>query len=82
MTVALCTIKQRLVEGATVTLVNPNYPASGLVETLCRAGADAVLIDCEHGPFGMESVEDMVRALADHALPEPWRRRRSRAAGA
>jgi 2-keto-3-deoxy-L-rhamnonate aldolase RhmA len=80
MTVALCTIKQRLVEGATVTLVNPNYPASGLVETLCRAGADAVLIDCEHGPFGMESVEDMVRAahiagasaIVRPETNEPW----------
>jgi 4-hydroxy-2-oxoheptanedioate aldolase len=59
---ALCAIKKRLFQGATVTLVNPNYASPGLVETLCRAGADAVLIDCEHGPFNMESVEDMVRA--------------------
>lgn len=59
---ASCAIKQQLLAGATVTLVNPNYPSPALVETLCRAGADAVLIDCEHGPFDMERVEDMVRA--------------------
>jgi 2-keto-3-deoxy-L-rhamnonate aldolase RhmA len=78
--VALSAIKHRLAQGATVLLVNPNYPAPGLVETLCRAGADAVLIDCEHGPFGMESVEDMVRAahiagasaIVRPETNEPW----------
>jgi 2-keto-3-deoxy-L-rhamnonate aldolase RhmA len=77
---AVCTIKRRLAEGATVTMVNPNYPAPGLVETLCRAGADAVLIDCEHGPSNMESVENMVRAarvaggsaIVRPETNEPW----------
>jgi 2-keto-3-deoxy-L-rhamnonate aldolase RhmA len=75
-----CTIKQRLALGATVTMVNPNYPAPGLVETLCRAGADAVLIDCEHGPSNMESVENMIRAahlagasaIVRPETNEPW----------
>jgi len=77
---ALSSIKQRLAEGPTVLLVNPNYPSSGLVETLCRAGADAVLIDCEHGPFGIEGVEDLVRAahvagasaIVRPETNEPW----------
>lgn len=77
---ALCTIKKRLLDGGTTTLINPNYPAPGLVVTLCRAGADAVLIDCEHGPFNMESVEEMVRAahlaggsaIVRPETNEPW----------
>ena len=76
----MCTIKQRLATGGPVTLVNPNHPAPGLVETLCRAGADAVLIDCEHGPSTMESVENMIRAahlagasaIVRPETNEPW----------
>lgn len=61
------TAKAKLRAGHPVSVVNPMYPAPGLVELLGRSGFDAVFIDCEHGPADWSQVEDMVRAaeLAD-----------------
>jgi len=46
-----------------------NLPSPGLVEITARLGADLVVIDGEHGPMGMETVEQMVRAADASRLP-------------
>jgi 2-keto-3-deoxy-L-rhamnonate aldolase RhmA len=54
--------KQRLVNGQTVTVVNPDHPSAGLVEFLGQMPVDAVFIDCEQGSPDVETVEHMARA--------------------
>jgi 4-hydroxy-2-oxoheptanedioate aldolase len=56
------TAKAKLAQGRPVTVVNPGYPAPGLVELLGRLGFDVIFIDTEHGPASWSEVEDMVRA--------------------
>jgi 4-hydroxy-2-oxoheptanedioate aldolase len=43
-------------------MINPDHPSPSLVEVLGRLGADAVFVDCEHGNYTYERIEDMVRA--------------------
>ena len=54
--------KDRIAGGAVVDFINPDYPSPGLVESLGRAGVDAIFIDCEHGSPDFERVEEMARA--------------------
>lgn len=56
------TLKERLRAGGStcgVLVVNPSCPA---VELIGRAGFDYVILDLEHGPSTLESVEHMVMA--------------------
>lgn len=77
---AAARFKARLAANETTVLLNPDYPSSGLVEFCGTLGVDAVMIDCEQGNPGLETLEDMARAarLADIASvvrvpsPEPW----------
>lgn len=46
----------------TLSIVNPNFPATALVEFLGKQGFDALFIDCEHGPWTIRDVEDVRRA--------------------
>lgn len=55
-------IKAKLRRGEPAVMVNVNYPAPALVETLAAAGADAIFIDCELGAHAMTDVENLVRA--------------------
>ena len=55
-------VKEKLERGETVVMVNPNYPSPGIVEFIGKLGFDVAFIDTEHGPIGMERIEDMVRA--------------------
>ena len=55
-------VKEKLGRGETVVMVNPNYPSPGIVEFIGKLGFDVAFIDAEHGPIGMERIEDMVRA--------------------
>ena len=55
-------VKEMLGRGETVVMVNPNYPSPGIVEFIGKLGFDVAFIDTEHGPIGMERIEDMVRA--------------------
>ena len=72
--------KARLRAGEPVALVNPDHPSASLVESLGKAGVDAVMIDVEQGSSDVESVEHMARAarLTDLCAvvriftPEPW----------
>ncbi len=58
----MATLKGRLAAGE--TLIGPFVilDSPDLIEILGRAGWDFVIIDCEHGPFGNETVGNLVRA--------------------
>lgn len=55
-------MKARLRAGEVATLVHSSHPSPSLVEKLGEYGFDSVLIDCEHGSAGPETVEEMARA--------------------
>jgi len=55
---ALTTIAKR----GTMSIVNPNFPSTTLVEFLGKQGFDAIFVDCEHGAYSLGQVEDMRRA--------------------
>jgi 2-keto-3-deoxy-L-rhamnonate aldolase RhmA len=56
------TLKQRLANGQSVLMVNPNHVSSSLAEKLTRAGADSIFVDCEHGAAGFEQLQQMAKA--------------------
>jgi 4-hydroxy-2-oxoheptanedioate aldolase len=56
------TLKARLREGKTAFGVMLNFPSSEIVELVGLLGFDWVFIDAEHGPMGVETCENMVRA--------------------
>ncbi|MBI3966512.1 MAG: hypothetical protein HY329_12840, partial [Chloroflexi bacterium] len=55
-------VKAKLAAGKGVVGVHVTMPSPAIVELVGLAGFDYVLIDCEHGPIGLEAVENMVRA--------------------
>jgi 2-keto-3-deoxy-L-rhamnonate aldolase RhmA len=55
-------LKQRLKDGASVLMVNPNHVSPTLCEKLVRSGADSVFIDCEHGLASFEDIHHMAKA--------------------
>jgi 2-keto-3-deoxy-L-rhamnonate aldolase RhmA len=55
-------LKQRLANGASVLMVNPNHISPTLCEKLVRSGADSVFIDCEHGLASFEDIHHMAKA--------------------
>ena len=56
------TLKHKLLAGQPAYGVSVMIPSPQVVEMLGRLGFDWVLIDCEHGSIGLESVEAMVMA--------------------
>ena len=54
--------KDAIAQRKTLSIVNPNFPATALVEFLGMQGFDALFIDCEHGPWTIRDVEDVRRA--------------------
>lgn len=59
-------LRERLAAGRTVVgtmLVEIRQP--GIMTMLANAGFDFVLIDNEHGPFGVETIADLSRAARD-----------------
>ena len=56
------TTKAKLAEGETVFGAIIQGYAPDLVELFGAIGYDFVMIDCEHGPMGLDQVEHMVRA--------------------
>ena len=73
-------VKEKLMRGEAVLMVNVNYPAPGLVPILAEAGADAVFIDCELGAHSLIDVDNLVTAAHLAGIgtflrpdcPEPW----------
>lgn len=55
-------VKRRLQAGESLMGVLLGFNSPAFVELTALAGFDFVLIDCEHGPMDLESVEGMVRA--------------------
>lgn len=73
-------LKQRLAEGRSVLMVNPNHLAPTLTEKLIRSGADSVFIDCEHGMAGFDQVQQMAKAAryaGGYAIVRPQSQDRS-----
>lgn len=67
--------KQKLRDGGTVFVVNPNFPSPALVEHLGGMGFDVAFIDCEHGSADFGRVEDLARAARAAgmtSLLRPW----------
>jgi 2-keto-3-deoxy-L-rhamnonate aldolase RhmA len=57
-------LKAKLRAGDVATLCHSSHPSPSLVERLGQLGADAVLLDAEHGSIGRDRVEEMSRAAA------------------
>ena len=55
-------MKRKLLAGKPVFGVSIMIPSPHIVDVVGRLGFDWVLIDCEHGSIGIESVELMVMA--------------------
>lgn len=55
-------MKTKLLAGKPVFGVTMMFPAPQIVEMLGALGFDWILIDCEHGTFSLESVEQMAMA--------------------
>ena len=67
--------KQKLRDGGTVFVFNPNFPSPSLVEHAGGLGFDAAFIDCEHGSAGFERAEELARAARAAgmtSLLRPW----------
>jgi 2-keto-3-deoxy-L-rhamnonate aldolase RhmA len=59
-------VKARLKKGEVVVGSILNIPSARLAELAALCGFDYVAIDQEHGPIGIDVVEDMVRAVELH----------------
>ena len=55
-------MKDKLLAGQPALGVSVMIPSPQVVEMIGRLGFDWVLIDCEHGTIGLESVELMAMA--------------------
>jgi 4-hydroxy-2-oxoheptanedioate aldolase len=72
--------KQKLRNGGTVMVFNPNFPSPALVEHAGELGFDVAFIDCEHGSAGFERAEDLARAARAAgmtSLLRPWSNERA-----
>jgi 4-hydroxy-2-oxoheptanedioate aldolase len=67
--------KDKLRNGGTVLVFNPNFPSPALVEHAGGLGFDVAFIDCEHGTSGFERVEELARAARAGGMTSilrPW----------
>ena len=74
------TLKQRLARGDSVLMVNPNHISATLAEKLVRSGADSIFIDCEHGMYGFDQVQQLAKAArfgGGYAIVRPQNQERS-----
>jgi len=72
--------KEKLRNGGTVMVFNPNFPSPALVEHAGELGFDVAFIDCEHGSAGFERAEDLARAARAAgmtSLLRPWSNERA-----
>ena len=73
-------LKQRLARGDSVLMVNPNHISATLAEKLVRSGADSIFIDCEHGMYGFDQVQQLAKAArfgGGYAIVRPQNQERS-----
>lgn len=67
--------KEKLRDGGTVLVFNPNFPSPALVEHAGSLGFDVAFIDCEHGAAGFERAEELARAARAAGMTSilrPW----------
>jgi len=64
----MATFKQRLAAGETLVGLFVILNSPDLVELIGHSGWDFVLLDCEHGPFGNETIGDLARACRASGL--------------
>jgi 4-hydroxy-2-oxoheptanedioate aldolase len=72
--------KEKLRNGGTVMVFNPNFPSLALVEHAGELGFDVAFIDCEHGSADFERAEDLARAARAAgmtSLLRPWSNERA-----
>ena len=72
--------KQKLRNGGTVMVFNPNFPSAALVEHAGELGFDVAFIDCEHGAADFERAEELARAARAAnmtSLLRPWTNERA-----
>jgi 4-hydroxy-2-oxoheptanedioate aldolase len=72
--------KEKLRNGGTVMVFNPNFPSPALVEHAGELGFDVAFIDCEHGSAGFERAEELARAARAAgmtSLLRPWSNERA-----
>jgi 2-keto-3-deoxy-L-rhamnonate aldolase RhmA len=73
-------VKEKLRNGGTVMVFNPNFPSPALVEHAGELGFDVAFIDCEHGSAGFERAEELARAARAAgmtSLLRPWSNERA-----
>ena len=73
-------LKQRLARGDSVLMVNPNHVSATLAEKLVRSGADSIFVDCEHGMYGFDQVQQLAKAArfgGGYAIVRPQNQERS-----
>ncbi len=61
-------LRARLKDGAPLVGTFLGVPAPEMVEVLALAGFDAVVIDCEHGPFSEHAIAPMILAARSHGV--------------
>jgi len=77
--IAMNKAKEKLRDGGTVLVFNPNFPSPALVEHAGGLGFDVAFIDCEHGTAGFERTEELARAARAAGMTSilrPWSRER------
>ena len=57
------TARAKLLQGAMTTLIDPRHPSPGLAQFLGQLGFDMIFLDCEAGSAGLETVDNMARAV-------------------
>jgi 4-hydroxy-2-oxoheptanedioate aldolase len=62
VSIAAAAIRERWAQGRAVAGPFIQLPAPASVEIAAQAGFDFVAVDLEHGPYGIELAEQMVRA--------------------
>jgi 4-hydroxy-2-oxoheptanedioate aldolase len=58
------TLKERLRSGEVVRGIFHEIPSAVAAQATAAAGADFVVVDCEHGPIGREAMHAMIAAAA------------------
>jgi 4-hydroxy-2-oxoheptanedioate aldolase len=56
-------LKKRLKNGETIMGGWCDIPSAAAINIIATAGLDFLIIDMEHGPLGIETVNDMIRAV-------------------
>ncbi len=74
------TLRKRLQAGEAIGMINPHHMSPTLASRLVQLGADAIFVDCEHGPWGYEDVRvtgECVRGSGGAIIVRPDSHQRS-----